>query len=85
MSTPFHRKIVEMPGQSPGQFEIRTDSGVLLESLEAVLDASGRLAYEGDLAATRRQLGEAAFTKAWEEGSMMTIEKAVGEAMSTSI
>jgi predicted ATPase len=58
---------------------------VLLESLEAVLDAGGRLAYEGDLAATRRQLGEAAFTKAWEEGSMMTIEKALIEAMSNGV
>jgi hypothetical protein len=57
----------------------------LLESLEAVLDAGGRLAYEGDLAATRRQLGEAVFTKAWEEGSMMPIEKAVREAMNTRV
>ena len=57
---------------------------MLLESREAVLDAGGRLAYEGDLAATRRQLGEAVFAKAWEEGSMMTIEKAVREAMSTT-
>ena len=40
---------------------------MLLESLEAVLDAGGRLAYEDDLADTRRQLGEASFAKAWEE------------------
>jgi predicted ATPase len=57
----------------------------LLESLEAVLDAGGRLAYDGDLAATRRQLGEAVFTKAWEEGSMMPIEKAIVEAMNGGV
>ena len=58
---------------------------MLLESLEAVLDAGDRLAYEGDLAATRRQLGEASFAKAWEEGGTMALEQALIEAMSNGV
>ncbi|MDQ3862246.1 MAG: tetratricopeptide repeat protein [Actinomycetota bacterium] len=54
---------------------------MLLESLDAVLDPGGRLEYESDLAATRAQLGEAAFATAWQEGRMMTLEQAVVEAM----
>ena len=54
---------------------------MLLESLDAVLDPGGRLEFESDLAATRAQLGEAAFTTAWQEGRMMTLEQAVTEAM----
>ena len=57
----------------------------LLQSLEAVLDPGGRLAYDSDLAATRLQLGEATFAKAWEEGRMRTLEQAVIEAMSNSV
>jgi hypothetical protein len=32
--------------------------------------------YERDLAETRRQLGDDAFTKAWEEGRSMSLEQA---------
>jgi hypothetical protein len=58
---------------------------MLLESLDAVLDPTGRLAYDSDLAAVRLQLGEATFAKAWQEGRMMTLEQAVIEAMSNGV
>jgi ATP/maltotriose-dependent transcriptional regulator MalT len=54
----------------------------MLQSLDAVLDPGGSLAYDSDLTASRTRLGESAFTKAWQEGKMMTLEQAVIEAMS---
>jgi hypothetical protein len=55
---------------------------VILESSGAVLDPRGRLEYEDDLDAVRLQLGKAAFAKAWQEGRMMKIDRAVMDAMS---
>jgi predicted ATPase/DNA-binding XRE family transcriptional regulator len=54
----------------------------MLQSLDAVLDPGGSLEYDSDLTASRTQLGESAFTKAWQEGKMMTLDQAVIEAMS---
>ena len=53
----------------------------LLESLDAVLDPAGTLEYEDNLAATRVQLSEDPFTKAWQEGKTMTLEQTITEAM----
>lgn len=47
----------------------------LLQSATAVLPSVLRPDYERLLAATRTQLGEAAFTAAWSEGQRMTIEQ----------
>jgi hypothetical protein len=54
----------------------------MLQSLDAVLDPGGSLEYDSDLTASRTRLGESDFTKAWQEGKMMTLEQAVIEAMS---
>ena len=56
----------------------------LLKSLGAVLDPGGSRKCGSDLAAARTQLGEAAFTMAYQEGKIMTLEQAVIEAMSIS-
>ena len=58
---------------------------VLLESSGAVLDPRGRLEYDNDLDAARLQLGKAAFAKAWQEGRIMKIDRAVIEAMSNGV
>jgi tetratricopeptide (TPR) repeat protein len=54
----------------------------LLESLDAVLDPSGRLEYDSDLAAARIQLGEPTFKEARERGREMDLERAVAYAVS---
>jgi hypothetical protein len=46
-----------------------------------VLDPAGTLEYEVNLAATRTQVGQHAFAKAWQEGKTMTLEQAITEAM----
>ena len=53
----------------------------LLQSLDAVLDPAGTLEYEVNLAATRTQVSQHAFAKAWQEGKTMTLEQAITEAM----
>jgi hypothetical protein len=53
----------------------------LLESLDAVLDPAGTLEYEDNLAATRAQMSQHAFAKAWREGKKMTHEQTITEAM----
>jgi tetratricopeptide (TPR) repeat protein len=53
----------------------------LLESLDAVLDPSGTLEYKDNLAATRTQISQYAFAKAWQEGETMTLEQTITEAM----
>ena len=53
----------------------------LLQSLDAVLDPAGTLEYEVNLAATRTQVSQHAFAKAWQEGKAMTLEQAITEAM----
>jgi hypothetical protein len=57
----------------------------LLQSLDAALDPSGSLGYESKLANTRARLGEQDFAKAWQEGTMMTLEQAVTEAMNYAL
>ncbi len=54
---------------------------MLLESLDAVLDPVGSLAYDSDLTAARLQLGEAAFEEARAEGRALTVEQAVAYAL----
>ena len=56
---------------------------MLLQSLDAALDPSGPLGYDGNLADTRARLGEEAFAKAWQEGRTMPLEQAINEAMSS--
>jgi predicted ATPase/DNA-binding XRE family transcriptional regulator len=51
----------------------------LLRSLDAVLDPSGALGYEGNLADARLRLGEEAFAKARQRGRMMTLGQAMDE------
>ena len=55
----------------------------LLRSLDAALDPSGSLGYDGNLANAHTRLGEEAFAKAWQRGKTMTLgqamEKAVGD------
>jgi predicted ATPase/DNA-binding XRE family transcriptional regulator len=55
---------------------------VLLESSDTVLDPRGRLEYDDDRVAARLQLGTAAFAKAWQEGRMLQVDRAVMEATS---
>jgi hypothetical protein len=43
---------------------------------------AARLTYERAQAATRAQVGEAAFAAAWAEGQAMTLEQAHAEALS---
>ena len=54
---------------------------MLLESLDAVLDSVGSLAYDSDLTAARLQLGEAAFEEARAEGRALTVEQAMAYAL----
>ena len=56
----------------------------LLESLDAVLDPAGTLEYEDNLAATRAQMSQRAFAKAWREGKKMAHEQTITEAMNNS-
>ena len=58
---------------------------VLLDSSGAVLDPRGRLEYDNDLDAARLHLGKAAFTKAWQEGRIMKVDRAVMEALSNGV
>jgi hypothetical protein len=52
---------------------------MLLQSLDAALDPSGSLGYDGNLANTRARLGEEAFANAWQEGRMLTLEQAMSK------
>lgn len=54
----------------------------LLQSLDAVLDPGGSLAYDSDLTAARTRLGESALEEARAEGRAMTFEQAVAYALS---
>jgi non-specific serine/threonine protein kinase len=54
----------------------------LLQSLDAVLDPGGSLAYDSDLTTARTRLGESAFEEALAEGRAMTFEQAVAYAHS---
>jgi hypothetical protein len=53
----------------------------LLRSLEAVLDPSGSLEYDGSLANAHARLGGEAFAKAWQRGRMMTLGQAMDEVV----
>jgi non-specific serine/threonine protein kinase len=56
---------------------MREDAGIELPPLRRAATN-----YEGQLAATRAELGEGAFEKAWEEGRAITVEQAVRYALS---
>ncbi len=77
--------VIQAAGHAARAARLFGAAEMLLESLDAVLDPTGRLAYDSDLAAVRLQLGEATFAKAWQEGRMMTLEQAVIEAMSNGV
>ena len=50
-------------------------------ALREMLNKKDLSAYEGDVSATRAQLGAAAFDKAWAEGRAMSLEQAVEYAL----
>jgi tetratricopeptide (TPR) repeat protein len=53
----------------------------LLLSLDAALDPSGSLGYDGNLANARTRLGEETFAKAWQRGRIMTLGQAMDEVV----
>jgi predicted ATPase/DNA-binding XRE family transcriptional regulator len=73
--------VIQSAGQATRAARLFGAAEMLLQSLDAVLDPTGRLVYDSDLAATRLQLGEAAFEEARAEGRAMTIEQAVAHAL----
>jgi predicted ATPase/DNA-binding XRE family transcriptional regulator len=73
--------VIQSAGQATRAARLFGAAEMLLQSLDAVLDPTGRLVYDSDLAATRLQLGEAAFEEARAEGRAMTTEQAVAHAL----
>ena len=73
--------VIQSAGQATRAARLFGAAEMLLQSLDAVLDPTGRLVHDSDLAATRLQLGEAAFEEARAEGRAMTIEQAVAHAL----
>ena len=53
----------------------------LLRSLDAPLDPTGTLGYDGELANVHARLGGEAFAKAWQRGKTMTLGQAMDEAV----
>jgi hypothetical protein len=51
----------------------------LLRSLDATLDPSGALGYDGELARARSRLGEDSYARAWQRGKTMTLGQAMDE------
>ena len=76
--------VIQATGDAARAARLFGAAEMLLKSLGAVLDPGGSLEYGSDVAAARTQLGEAAFTMAYQAGKMMTLEQAVIEAMSIS-
>ncbi len=77
--------VIQSSGQAARAARLSGAAERLLHSLDAVLDPGGSLEYDSDLAGARAQLDEAAFTTAWQEGRMMTLEEAVMEAMKSRV
>jgi predicted ATPase len=73
--------VIQSAGQAARAARLFGAAEMLLQSLDAVLDPTGRLVYDSDLAATRLRLGEAAFEEVRAEGQAMTIEQAVAHAL----
>ena len=73
--------VIQSAGQAARAARLFGAAEMLLQSLDAVLDPTGRLVYDSDLAATRLELGEAAFEEARAEGRAMTIEQAAAHAL----
>jgi tetratricopeptide (TPR) repeat protein len=73
--------VIQSAGQATRAARLFGAAEMLLQSLDAVLDPTGRLVFDSDLAATRLRLGEAAFEEARAEGRAMTIEQAVAHAL----
>jgi hypothetical protein len=73
--------VVQATGDAARAGRLSGAAETLLQSLDAVLDPAGTLEYEVNLAATRTQVSQHAFAKAWQEGKTMTLEQAITEAM----
>ena len=73
--------VIQASGDAARAARLFGAAETLLESLGAVLDTGGSLAYGGDLARARTRLGEAAFAAARQKGNTMALEQAVMEAM----
>ena len=73
--------VLQAVGEAARAARLFGTAAMLLESLDAVLDPGGLLDYDSNLAGARAHLGERAFTTAWQEGRMMTLERAVQEAL----
>lgn len=73
--------VIQATGDAARAARLFGAAEMLLQSLDAVLDPSGTLEYDSNLAGTRARLGVEAFAKAWQEGRTMTLEQAVKEAM----
>ena len=70
---------IQAPGDAARATSLFGAAETLLRSLDAALDPSGSLGYDGNLANARVRLGEEAFAKAWQRGRMMTLGQAMDE------